>query len=564
MLPDPPGGIAGQVTMRGAWIIVVGLAPILLSGCVMGRSLARKERLPNSSLGAGKMTAGPVGVDSVLRSDADATELDTTSLAGNTPIPTAIAGKSQNNVEQAVAREESLSEDSNHPNPRGIAERRITGAVPNDSGVHQVSAKVKQPGNSTERMRAIAHRLKQSSPERLDEFMKEVRQGAAQGNMDSVLSSWEVSLEFIDDVSVSPTDARRSMRPSADETSVSQAVDTRSESTMPISTRSNSLSAALKKNSSSETITDPSTRRANLPLEPERQARVMSVAASVPTDGPDEEKSPPALEQPLAPSQGLRRLPYRPEEPASSNSRERRPVSRNQSRQSSSQDVDFASWAEYAEEQAGDKSGDPARWKVYGRLLHAMAGNTNRALEPIEGLDQAERRFWRGYVYALDRYFDDGIKKPEHRVTEAAVALSESIDALSEKADLSITEPIFCRAVHSFGNYDEFDQASFHAGDGVVVYWECKNFTSVESADGFRTKMKAEFEILDSFGTRRHQFEQKFKDDLCRGRRHDYFNVVVFEWPRDLPPGDYTLKVTVTDQSSDKVTERQRRFQIVR
>ncbi|MBX9656194.1 hypothetical protein K2Y11_21470 [bacterium] len=563
MLPDPPGGIAGQVTMRGAWIIVLGLAPILLSGCVMGRSLARKERLPDSSLGAGKMTAGPVGVDSVLRNDTNFTELDTTSLAGNTPIPTAVANPSRNKVEQAGARDESLTDEVTNPNPRQVAEKRIPGAAPNDPSVHQVSAKVKQASNSSERMRAIAHQLKQSSPERLDEFMKEVRQGAAQGNMDSVLSSWEVSLEFIDDAAVSPAEARRSMKPVADD-AVSQAIDTRAEPATAVSSRSNSLSAALKKNTSHETITDPSTRRANLPLEPERQARVMSVAASVPSDDGEAEKAPPSLEQPLAPSPGLRRLPYRPEEPANTKSRERRSESANHSRQSSSQDVDFASWAEYAEEQAGDKTGDPARWKVYGRLLHAMAGNTNRALEPIDGLDQAERRFWRGYVYALDRYFDDSIKKPENRVTEAAVALSESIDALSEKADLSITEPIFCRAVHSFGNYDEFDQASFHAGDGVVVYWECKNFTSVESADGYRTKMKAEFEILDSFGNRRHQFEQKFKDDVCRGRRHDYFNVVVFEWPRDLPPGDYTLKVTVTDLSSDKVTERMRRFQVVR
>lgn len=550
--------------MRGAWIIVLGFTPILLSGCVMGRSLARKERLPDSSLGTGRMTAGPVGVDSVLRNDTNFTELDTTSLAGNTPIPTAVANQSRSHVEQALARNESLTEESTNPNPRQVTDKRITGAVPNDPSVHQVSAKVKQLGDSTERMRAIAHRLKQSSPERLDEFMKEVRQGAAQGNMESVLSSWEVSLEFIDDTAVSPAEARRSMKPAADDAAISQAVDTRAEPASSVPTRSNSLSASLKKNTPHETITDPSTRRANLPLESERQARVMSVAASVPADDAEDEKAPPALEQPLSPSQGLRRLPYRPEEPASTKSRERRSESANRSRQSSSQDVDFASWAEYAEEQAGDETGDPARWKVYGRLLHAMAGNTNRALEPIDGLDQAERRFWRGYVYALDRYFDDSIKKPENRVTEAAVALSESIDALSEKADLSITEPIFCRAVHSFGNYDEFDQASFRAGDGVVVYWECKNFTSVESSDGYRTKMKAEFEILDSFGNRRHQFEQKFKDDVCRGRRHDYFNVVVFEWPRDLPPGDYTLKVTVTDLSSDKVTERMRRFQIVR
>ena len=507
--------------MRCAWIIVVGLAPVLLTGCETTRSLARKERLPNSSLGAGKMTPGPLGVDSVLRSDSETSNRpETDSLADTTPIPTAVPASARANVEQAAAHEMTSLTDS-----RGTGNPPAQGASATRAVAHQVA----DPVNSAERMRAIAHRLKQSSPERLDDFMKEVRQGATQGNMDSVLASWEVSLEFLDD------------SPSAQTTTEH---------------RSNSLSAALKKNRSDRAITDPSTTTANLSADSdrqeERQARVMSVAASIPAD---DDEQPPALQQPIAPSQGLRRLPYRGEDSPSPEPR---------SRSKSAHGVDFASWAEYAEEQSTDKKGDPARWKVYGKLLHAMAGNTDRALEPIEGLDPADRRFWRGYVYALDRYFDDGIAKPEHRATEAAVALSESIDALAEKADLGISEPVFCRAVHSFGNYEEFDQANFHAGDGVVVYWECKHFTSVETSEGYRTKMKAEFEILDSLGNRRHQFEQKFKDDVCRGRRHDYFNVVVFEWPRDLPPGEYTLKVTVTDLASDKVAEKQRRFQIAK
>ncbi len=76
--------------------------------------------------------------------------------------------------------------------------------------------------------------------------------------------------------------------------------------------------------------------------------------------------------------------------------------------------------------------------------------------------------------------------------------------------------------------------------------------------------MKAEFEIVDSQGNRRHRFEQRFKDDVCKRKRTDYFNVVVFEWPRDLAPGDYSLRVTVTDLASQKIAEKKGSFRIVR
>jgi hypothetical protein len=227
--------------------------------------------------------------------------------------------------------------------------------------------------------------------------------------------------------------------------------------------------------------------------------------------------------------------------------------------------IDFASFAEEMSGRSAVEGSDPNRFQVYSRLLYAMAGERDRALAPIEGMTPPERRFWRSYVYAFDRYLDhENAKRPATRAAQTTVAIKESLDALAEQADLELSDPIFCKAVHSFGNYEEFDRYEFKAGDGVVVYWEVKQFSSVDSAEGYRTRMKAEFEIIDSQGNRRHRFEQRFKDDVCKRKRTDYFNVVVFEWPGDLTPGDYSLRVTVTDLASQKIAEKKGSFRIVR
>ncbi len=62
--------------------------------------------------------------------------------------------------------------------------------------VNATATRVADESMRAERMRTIARRIRETMPDRLDEFMKETRQGASQGNWDAVMASWEVDLEF--------------------------------------------------------------------------------------------------------------------------------------------------------------------------------------------------------------------------------------------------------------------------------------------------------------------------------------------------------------------------------
>lgn len=203
------------------------------------------------------------------------------------------------------------------------------------------------------------------------------------------------------------------------------------------------------------------------------------------------------------------------------------------------------------------------RAQVYSRLLFAMADDSRRALNPIEGTDNVDRKYWRSVIWSLIQYFDTKqLPRPESRAAEAVVSLQEAIAALRQRADLEISTPILCSRVDSFGVYEEFSEYKFAPGQTMVVYWEIRNFSSVETKEGYRTRTSWAFEIIDSRGDRRHRLGRDFGDDLCRNQRQDYFNVVKFTLPSDLAPGEYVLKVISTDKTTDKVAERQVRFLI--
>lgn len=555
----------GNSQMNRRWQVgACFFAGVMALGCAQTGSLARKEKLPASLLQAATGATRTDYVKTVLRSDIDretnnappdrrGEQVPPNGMAEQTIAPVgavsadglvAAQGVGASNMVDQRIQYASLTEPAaDEPGIPALPESIPPSPAPAAVSLPNTVSGPLRTGKSDEadrvaRMRTLAERIAERMPDRLDEFMREVRLGAAQGNWDAVMASWSVDLEFAS--RVAPTD-RLTLSPAR-----------------PSEHRVSSLTDALKRDlpetrNSSSASSDEYSNSSTSP------ARVTSVA----TKNVDANELPMERSFETSPtslsgtgSNPSRVVPYRPvtDGPTLGESRERR-----------SGPIDFVSLAEQATNRSPGEGSDPFQWKVYGRLLYAMAGERERALAPIEGMDSADRRFWRSYVYALDRYFDeDGHRRPSARATQAAVALRESVDALAERADLEITDPIFCKAVHSFGHFEEFDRYEFRAGEGVVVYWEARQFVSAESADGYRTRMKAEFEIVDSQGNRRHRFEQKFKDDVCRRKRSDYFNVVVFEWPSDLTPGDYSLRVTVTDLQSDKIAEKRQSFRIIR
>lgn len=502
----------GMRRIAGASVVAAALVGV--AGCSTTPGVARKERLPRESMGSERFLETPADVDTVLI------------LPSSTSPPAA--------ADDGVGRGRSWVDSNVQPaSGAEAAPRRADAAQEASISEFAWDADPKPAGEGSRagRMRELATRVQRAQPDRLAAFWEDVRKGAAQGTLRDVLETWEVAVEF------------EAPPPSALGESLSASfVRTRGE-------------AGPQPPTAGE---PPAVRHAA--SKPYRLSEDPGESAA--EGGAPAADEPPELPRRVAALENApRRLIYRDlatPEGSPGDAAKEAPTSAPEFGEEK-----LADWASELERWAERDSKGRVRWQVASRLLRAASGDSAGAVEPIASSEGAERRFWRHLAHAATKYLDEGAyPRAGLRATEAAISLRESIRALSEKADLEITEPIFCRSVQSFGNYDEFPKDEFRAGEGVVVYWEAKNFTSVESAEGYRTRMQAEFEILDSLGTRRRQFVQKFKDDVCRTPRTDYFNVVVFEWPRDLTPGEYTLKVTVTDLTSEKTCERQKKLRI--
>jgi hypothetical protein len=197
------------------------------------------------------------------------------------------------------------------------------------------------------------------------------------------------------------------------------------------------------------------------------------------------------------------------------------------------------------------------RTHVHLRMLYLLAGQQERALESIPGIDAADQEFWQQLFWGVANYFDDrAMPNANDRATQAIAQLRSAIQRLQENAKLEISNVNFCHKISSFGSYERFPRDEFSPAQPVLVYAEVTNFKSEPSADGqFRTILRSTIEIFraGANGELVERFEFPATEDLCRNYRRDYFHSYEFSMPQRISLGPHVLKLTVEDQLSQKV-----------
>jgi hypothetical protein len=127
--------------------------------------------------------------------------------------------------------------------------------------------------------------------------------------------------------------------------------------------------------------------------------------------------------------------------------------------------------------------------------------------------------------------------------------------SLQKRAALRIEKMRFCRQVRAFGDYEPIEpgQAAFEAGSGgqdgelIQVYVEVRNFASEAQGPFQVTRLASSAEIRDYAHKTVKRVDFDVYTDRCRSPRQDYFIRYSFRVPRDLPPGPYTLWISVKD-----------------
>jgi hypothetical protein len=137
--------------------------------------------------------------------------------------------------------------------------------------------------------------------------------------------------------------------------------------------------------------------------------------------------------------------------------------------------------------------------------------------------------------------------------------LLEMSDRLRSQVELTLPTVALCKAVRGFGLYDPIEADQIPAGreTKAIVYCEVANFASqLDEKQLWRTKLSQEVVLYtEDQGIPVWRKAPEPVVDLCRNRRHDFYAYSFIKFPQQLAIGRYMLKVTVTDQQANRVSE---------
>jgi hypothetical protein len=197
------------------------------------------------------------------------------------------------------------------------------------------------------------------------------------------------------------------------------------------------------------------------------------------------------------------------------------------------------------------------------RMLHLLAGDTEKALEPIPHISPVEQDYWSRQLFALATYLDHHSQTDDKRRAAASVIhLDQAVSSLRELGSLSLRNLSFCKNVYGYGAIELCPEDRFLPGQHVTEYVEVENYRSTATEKGYRTSLGSSYEIVTEEGTRVGGGEIPDVEDFCRSRRRDFHIQYGLTLPDSIGPGKYRLQLVIKDRQSDKIGHASAAFEI--
>jgi hypothetical protein len=194
------------------------------------------------------------------------------------------------------------------------------------------------------------------------------------------------------------------------------------------------------------------------------------------------------------------------------------------------------------------------------RLLRLLAGLREEALEPIPSMDPSMQDFWAKQLFGLDTLLDPSADAMAQAI-EAQGHLAQAVTRLREASPLHVANLAFVTDVENYGTFTPFEEYEFTPGQRVILYAEIENFESQQREAGYYTALKSSYQVFDERGQRVADEEFDTNEEYCRNYRRDFFIGYEFSMPK-INPGQYVLKLTVTDLNSQKIGQSSIEFSI--
>lgn len=198
------------------------------------------------------------------------------------------------------------------------------------------------------------------------------------------------------------------------------------------------------------------------------------------------------------------------------------------------------------------------------RLLQLAAGKEEEAFDSIPGLSSTEQSYWSKQIYSMATLMDiDQQVDRKRRATSAAIHQSEALTQLRKMGTLQIRNLGFCSEIYGFGAYEPIPQPKFMPGAEASLYTEIENYRSDSTERGFHTLVATSYRVEDKSGSLVDEGEFPVVEDYCLSQRRDFHITYGVTLPTAIYPGEYHLKLTITDQLGDKIGEDSVPFEII-
>ncbi len=206
------------------------------------------------------------------------------------------------------------------------------------------------------------------------------------------------------------------------------------------------------------------------------------------------------------------------------------------------------------------------REQLQRRVLHALAGNDDEARRPVQLYSAEKQELVASFVEMLI-YLRD-VPNGELTASEGAArsAIDRVVQSLRQVSGVRIPKFVLCNRVNSFGQYQPIDPPDFPAGRPVefVAYTEVADWASQRTTGGgYRSVFGLKIEVFDAGGTPVHVENAEAIEDVCQTRRRDCFIAPLVRLPGSLSPGDYVVKVTLTDTIGKQFAQSRARIRVV-
>ena len=187
------------------------------------------------------------------------------------------------------------------------------------------------------------------------------------------------------------------------------------------------------------------------------------------------------------------------------------------------------------------------------RMLEMLLGNNTESVRPMRSADKTVNDFMGHQVLGFAALLDDSIRDSRSRYVNAAYRFSEGLQELQNLCPIKLKNVTFVEDWLAYGQFIPRNAQEFYPGDDFLVYMEIENPLVRRIPDGFEVSVAISYEIRDEHANIVAREDRGKPSERSLSRKRDYALAFPGTIPTSFAPGQYQLRISVTDLNDDSM-----------